>query len=401
MWYVTKDDQTIGPIDIDTLQAHWEDIARGAYPLVWKPGMSCWAPVAEVPELAHLAARKTDLPESTATMIENLPEIGWHPWAGSALAALGSAESLPVAAAKPVDGSPQIVATSSVVRDLFGRRSRTGTLPPTPPKRQTTDPFGGKPVSWSHAALRMVNASWFGTNFWLLAGMFVVVMVCLVSLMFLLPSRPAIASADSVTYDTVPPAVPRAALSLRTPAPDSGFLRRAQPLAQTPAIPAPLPAVLGDQDAVAPSPPTGPADLDPGARPTPVPAPTPNVAAKDSLDELVEAAPLNKTGAGMPSLSSLTRSDILTSVGKQAATLSGCLSSAREAGELASGRTTFVLDWTINPDGSISRPRVAGPTQVLGTSLPGCFATHMQNWMFPASPQGAPITNFPMPVTLP
>ena len=92
---------------------------------------------------------------------------------------------------------------------------------------------------------------------------------------------------------------------------------------------------------------------------------------------------------------------IIAEVKTQTKGLGSCIAKARSANELTFGPMTFVLDWTIRPDGSVSGARLTGPAAVLGTSLPDCFAAQISTWKFPASIAGAPIRNFPMPVKIP
>jgi hypothetical protein len=72
----------------------------------------------------------------------------------------------------------------------------------------------------------------------------------------------------------------------------------------------------------------------------------------------------------------------------------GCIKAARAKRELAPGKHTLVLDWTIRANGSVTNPRLKGPAYVTNTSLPDCFARGMRKWSFPASKDGAPVRNF-------
>jgi hypothetical protein len=87
-------------------------------------------------------------------------------------------------------------------------------------------------------------------------------------------------------------------------------------------------------------------------------------------------------------------------VKSQARSLGPCIGPAVDAGEISAGPMEFVLDWTIQADGSVSAAQLKGPEAILKTSLPACFATYMNRWKFPASVSGAPVLGFPMPVTI-
>jgi len=87
--------------------------------------------------------------------------------------------------------------------------------------------------------------------------------------------------------------------------------------------------------------------------------------------------------------------DIVTGVKQNASKVMPCIKTARADGEILPGTYELILDWTIKPDGSVTGARLKGPTSVLGTSLPSCFAEAMREWKFPASAKGAPVRNFP------
>jgi hypothetical protein len=77
------------------------------------------------------------------------------------------------------------------------------------------------------------------------------------------------------------------------------------------------------------------------------------------------------------------------------------LARSKAAGEVVRGRTTFIVDWVINPDGTVSHPRMKGPTRDMSRSLPACFAKTMLGWKFPLSKQGVPVINFAFNAVIP
>ncbi|MEM6732862.1 MAG: hypothetical protein AAF658_14990, partial [Myxococcota bacterium] len=60
----------------------------------------------------------------------------------------------------------------------------------------------------------------------------------------------------------------------------------------------------------------------------------------------------------------------------------------------------FILNWRIQPSGGVSNASLSGPSEVMKTSLPKCFARVMSSWKFAASKSGAPIKNFPLPINV-
>ena len=98
---------------------------------------------------------------------------------------------------------------------------------------------------------------------------------------------------------------------------------------------------------------------------------------------------------------SLNKDDIWVVVRENASRIAPCLQTARTRGEIAPGQYKFILDWTIRANGSVSDPVLKGPATMLSGSLPACFAAVLSTWRFPASHDGAPVTNFPFgPITV-
>jgi hypothetical protein len=87
---------------------------------------------------------------------------------------------------------------------------------------------------------------------------------------------------------------------------------------------------------------------------------------------------------------------IVGTVKRHGATVKPCLAQAWRRGQLESGRSyRLVLDWTIEPDGRVTAPRVVGPTAMLDTPLAACFRQRMREWTFPPTVEGAPVRNYP------
>lgn len=97
---------------------------------------------------------------------------------------------------------------------------------------------------------------------------------------------------------------------------------------------------------------------------------------------------------------SLTSKTIVLTVRKRSHTVMPCLKRARAAGEIAPGRHTFVLHWTILPNGLLKDLRMTGPSYALRTSLPACLAEKMGFWRFPPTREPSSVKNFPLPITV-
>jgi hypothetical protein len=148
----------------------------------------------------------------------------------------------------------------------------------------------------------------------------------------------------------------------------------------------------------------------PAVAPTPTHTPTPAKEPKrkrkrkgggggggsDPLAELVDDPPPRPAAASRKvDKPVLGKEDIMAGVKKGMGAVMSCIKTARAKGELAPGRHTLVLEWTIQPSGKVSSPKLKGPANVLGTSLPACFGRGMRKWSFPSSDKGAPVRNFP------
>ncbi|MFC1611591.1 hypothetical protein ACFL6C_11585, partial [Myxococcota bacterium] len=91
----------------------------------------------------------------------------------------------------------------------------------------------------------------------------------------------------------------------------------------------------------------------------------------------------------------LAKEDLMAGVKGGMGAVMGCVSTATVDRELKPGEHTLVLEWNIQPDGSVADPHMVGPNYLMATSMPDCFARGMLNWRFAASAAGAPVRNFP------
>jgi len=223
--------------------------------------------------------------------------------------------------------------------------------------------------------------SWFDPACWMMGALLGVVTLSMVAFSFLFGSRQAVASTHAVAatglHAPATPAVTSAALS----APP------AQPATPGPAVgETPVPVFQNRPKAA--------------ARRLSVARTARGLARRARVDELFdESFPGMRSDTPAP-VTYLTHDNILAHVRVQAKSLAGCVTKARDWGEISSGRTTLILEWTINADGSITQARLTGPAHVMSTLLPDCVIARMQSWQFPSSARGAPVKNFPLTVSL-
>jgi hypothetical protein len=87
---------------------------------------------------------------------------------------------------------------------------------------------------------------------------------------------------------------------------------------------------------------------------------------------------------------------VIAGVKQGSGTLGPCLRTAQAKREIVPGKHTLILQWKIEPNGTVTDPRLVGPANLMGTSLPACFSNAMRKWQFPATPKGAPVRNYPL-----
>ncbi|MFC1609366.1 GYF domain-containing protein [Myxococcota bacterium] len=440
-WYVAIDESQIGPVDLAEIEQRWDGLELDEDSLAWKAGMQDWAPVAEIPELAYVV---TERPQSRAGAGPAAPttfgavvtspgtptlgpvafggdtgggsepesDVSWTPSAASALSSLvqdelttqPQADTVPDPGPSPADlGMPSFGAS-----DLFGSGGNSGsssaeepafsppaasapvTAPaPTAPApampSPAADPFAGGGASWSvprpetrRGGLKPVHLALFG-----LMGLMTIGLIVMVVLLW---TRQPVAA--PVANASVPAVIPT-----------------------TKTVPAPATTVPAEVASVPSEPTEAAAEKSAGrsgssrtaSRTTRTRSGTKKTAgqtrpsggrSKGGLDDIFDS-PRPAKASGPPAKESLSKSDIMAGVKKGMAGVMGCIKTARAKGELAPGKHTLVLEWSIRPDGRVTSPRLKGPSYVLGTSLPACFGRGMRSWKFPASRKGGPVKNFP------
>lgn len=370
-WFVAIDDVDVGPIDIAEIEARWRAGELSASSLAWRPGMAEWQTIDTIAALAYLL-EQLDQPAAEP----ELPTVQW---------VMGNATSLSDLVAMELE-DPTVVrpaatqAPAPTTQSLFADNESMG-LPDLSSlgfsggggQKQVWDDGWGVPSSPGPASFPPGPAPWLDTEpdhskrnlmVALIGGGFLVLTIGLVlAIVELVQSRQPVA----------PPKTEVAALQPKPakPQPEAPEL---EPVAPKPE-PKPEPVV-------APTPKPTPRRTTTTRRTTPKPKPRPK--------------PKPKPAAG----TRLSKADILTGIKSNARNLMPCLKSARAKGEVTAGRIKFVLNWTIEADGGVSRPKLKGPSRVLGTSLPKCFTSQMRAWKFPASSRSSNIKNFGLPIKL-
>jgi hypothetical protein len=392
-WYVAIDDSQVGPIDVGEIEQRWDAREIEEDSLAWKAGMSDWVAVAEIPELAFLvtqkphqkapAARggaKSGAGQSAAAGAAAFgaaaaasEEISWKPSAASALSSLVQ-EEIQAAAFPKAEPAKEI--RPSGVPDLgFGAGDLFGAGGGGNGAARASDPFAAPAPAWSVPTTPRRSG-----GFRAIYLVFGVMGLAIVGLLGFVAWRLTGAQPAAQQQQQPQPSAPQAS-------------------AAAPATPTPAP-----QPDAQPSRPTRPSgggeDKKPAAKTTtprdepPPPAKTKPKGGGDDIDDLLDDDKPKK-GGGAPAKESLTKDDIINGVKKNGPMVGECLKAARGKNEIVPGEYKFILDWTIRQDGGVSNPKLKGPANVMGTSLPACFGSVMRRWTFPASQKETPIANFP------
>ena len=382
-WYVAIEDSQIGPVGMAEIEQRWDARELTEESLAWKAGMTDWLAIGEIPELARLI---TDRPQNAKASAANMPltpgsraanaaaPVEWKPSAASALSSLVQEELLAAAqpkesaATKPPAGVPDL-GSGYGTNDLFGG------------KVATSQPAESYPQSanWSIPEARKNENHM--KPMYILVGVVCVVVVSAVGFMAWFMTRQNAAIAVQHAPAAAPVAAPPPQqVAVAAPAPAPAPTPTPAPAAATTAAPA---ATAKTEE-----------DGEEGRRK--------HMKAKHRAGMAREEAPTAAPVPSGPVKASLTKDDIWNVVKANAAKTMPCLRAARTRGEILPSKYTFIIDWTIRPDGGVSDAHLKGPPQVLATSLPQCFSGVLEQWHFPASQSGAPIKNFPFgPVNVP
>jgi hypothetical protein len=78
-----------------------------------------------------------------------------------------------------------------------------------------------------------------------------------------------------------------------------------------------------------------------------------------------------------------------------------CWTEARRKGELKAGEHTFVLGWTIAPEGTVTEVQLEHANISNGSRLVACVSEAMAKWKFPKASHESLVRNYPLgPVQL-
>lgn len=423
-WYVAIDDSQVGPIDLGEVEQRWDSRELDEDSLAWKAGMPDWLPIADVPELAYLITERPQSRPSVGAGFGNTaatlggaasagasvvsasfdsaegPAIEWKPSAASALSSLVEEEivapshdpSPPQPAATPqpaLEGMPSFGAS-----DVFGGNGAdhpaVGLGAPAP-----SAPLAGDVGGWSVPESRPSGG---GNGVLIALVALVLVLVAAVGggAYYFLVLKPGQGPSDPAT----PPSGPVVA---QKDDPQAGEAEK--PAESEKDEPEKLAAVTDDSKSGEPATADAP---EPASRPESQARPDRNKPRPErskprpsrtkpkggGVDDVFDKPAPSKN------LPALTKDDIVDGVKSNGGKLKPCLTAARAKGEILPGKYKFILNWRIQPSGGVSNASLSGPSEVMGTSLPRCFSRVMSSWKFKPSKSGAPIKNFPLPITV-
>ncbi len=422
-WYVAIDDSQVGPIDLAEVEQRWDGRELDEDSLAWKAGMPDWLPIADVPELAYLI---TERPQSRPSMgasfgntaatlgggagggaavvsasfdSSEAPAIDWKPSAASALSSLVEeeivaprSEPAPQPAAKPqpaLEGMPSFGAT-----DVFGGGNGADSTLPGLGAPGPSASLGGGDVGggWSVPESRPSGG---GNGVMIALVALVLVLVAAVGggAYYFLVLKPG----QNQTGPSTEPSGPVVAQKDEPKEPEKGAESETKEAESKDAAaadekePEQIAAVIDNPKAGEPK--TRPERNKPRPERT-KPRPSRTKPKTDDVDEVFDKPSASRN------LPPLTKDDIVEGVKSNGGKLKPCLTAARSKGEILPGRYKFVLNWRIQPSGGVSNASLSGPSEVMGTSLPRCFSRVMSSWKFKPSKAGAPIKNFPLPITV-
>jgi len=137
---------------------------------------------------------------------------------------------------------------------------------------------------------------------------------------------------------------------------------------------------------------------DPAAQPEAVPVVPPSTRPAASLGTGSAGGRIAEPAqAHAPIAEKLLRKDIVEGVKAQLGLLDSCVTQARRKGTLRRGTHTFVVNWTIQRSGAVTKVILVGPKLALRGKLGRCFADIMStSWEFPASKAPSRIKRFPV-----
>ncbi|MEL6544409.1 MAG: GYF domain-containing protein [Myxococcota bacterium] len=418
-WYVAIDDSQVGPIDLAEVEQRWDGRELDEDSLAWKAGMADWLPIADVAELSYLITERPQTRPSVGAGFGNTaatlgggagagasvaaasfdaaegPAIEWKPSAASALSSLVEEEivapSTPEPAAPAANAQPPLEGMPSFgANDVFGGgNGANGADTPSPAAAggfgapaPVAAPIGGDVGGgWSVPETRSSG----GGN-----GMVIALFALVLLLVLGLGGGAYYFLVVKGGEDPVKPTPSGPVIAEKTP--------EAKPAEPAEPKPEEKPTVVAQNDPKPEETATAPKVKTPKDKPKGRDRPKTKPKTRPKNDPL-DPDNIEKKAAAK-SLADLTKDDIVAGVKKNGGKLKPCLTAARSKGEILPGKYRFILNWRIQPSGGTSDAKLTGPGEVMGTSLPQCFRRVMSSWRFKPSKAGAPIKNFPLPITV-
>ncbi len=435
-WYASLvNNQQVGPITLEELEAHWDALELSDESLCWKAGMGDWMPLAEIPELAFLVIRKPhakvqeSAPAAPVTPAANDWEnnfsspasganVDWKPTGASDLAALVKEE---VEASKRAEEEAKKAAEAAAIpaapaglAGLFGEGGAegtdgglgTGAAKADPFAAPANDPFAPKPQS----AQAYNNYGGYpqpssGGN----KGLMIVIIVLLVALL---------GGGGFVYWNSMQkPATPPATAVAQAPN---------QPVAQQPVQQQAQQPVQQQAQQAAPV-----ADANQGNQQNATPAAdkaADNASASKDKDKAGNKHNhKNTTNKGKDTKTNTakdtkanTAKGVKTTPAPAAAScdkqkiegadvqnvvkaklpeaLKACLPAAKQRGEITSA---FTLDvgFTVEKSGKLTSPQVR-PAEIASTGFAECVKNKMRAWRFPSFCEGSavPVKSIKVPI---
>ncbi len=428
-WYASLlNNQQVGPITIEELEAHWDTMELNDDSLCWKAGMGDWMPLAEIPELAFLVIRKPH-PKASA---ESAPaaaapaaaaqsgewesgfsapaggdNVDWKPSGASDLASLVKEE---VEASKRAEEEAKKAAEAAAtpaapagLAGLFGEgggegeaAAAAGNSAADPFAAPANDPFAQKPQS----AQAYNNYGGYpppssGGN----KGLMIVIIVLLV----------AVLGGVGFVYwnSTQKPATPATPPQTVAQAPAQPAAQPAQPAPTQPAAAQPVPAPADTQAAAPVADKQHDTAKDKSSTKTTTKTTTkkdPKPATREKENKPAPAPVKENKPAPAPAAASCDKqrpegADIQNVVkAKLPVALKSCLPAAKQRGEISSA---FTLDigFTVEKSGKLSSPQVR-PADIASTGFAECLKNQMRTWRFPSFCEGSavPVKSIKVPI---
>jgi hypothetical protein len=373
-WFVESDGSYIGPMEVGEVERMWRAGEIGEQTRAWTDGMPDWQPIADVPDLMYLAAEVRQHPATPP------PAPEWQTTKAASLSALVEAELTALSTREvPAQHDPSLPGDLPVIEPVAGAdpfaRWWTERRPPADPTPWPKDPWAARAATSDRRPRRMGVLAAVAAAVLVGGGLGIVV------------ARPYAGRVRQMLFEKTHPAVAAVPPRAHVPEPEAPLAAVTPPAVTRPAA---TPTETHAAEATEARRPTE--TRRPAPRPRAVAAARPRLAA-------AEPAPA-PAAAPSVSLAPLTAQEIVAATRGQLQGLAGCVQKARAVGDVQPQKYTFLLDWHVRADGSVSRAALKGPADVLGSPLAKCFEMAMRTWRYRASADDFDVTNFPLPVTV-